>query len=144
MAIDKAVYTAHVTATGGRAGSAKSSDDRIALSLSTPKELGGDGGPGTNPEQLFAAGYSACFLGALKAMAARQKLSLPAEASITSAVSIGAMTGKPGAFGIGVAMAISVPGMDRTAAEALVAAAHEVCPYSNATRGNIDVTLTVV
>jgi Ohr subfamily peroxiredoxin len=144
MAIDKAVYTGTATATGGRAGTAKSSDDRIALTLSTPKELGGDGGPGTNPEQLFAAGYSACFIGALKAVAARQKISLPAEVSITSDVSIGAMTGKPGAFGIAVAMAISVPGIERATAEALVAAAHEVCPYSNATRGNIDVTLTVV
>ena len=144
MAIDKAVYTARATATGGRTGTAKSSDDRLALTLSTPKELGGDGGPGTNPEQLFAAGYSACFTGALKAVAARQKISLPAEVSITSDVSIGAMTGKPGAFGIAVAMAISVPGMERAAVEALVAAAHEVCPYSNATRGNIDVTLTVV
>ena len=144
MAIEKAVYTAHATSTGGRAGSTESSDSRIKLNLSTPKELGGDGGAGTNPEQLFAAGYSACFIGALKAVAARQKIALPAEVSIKSDVSIGAMVGKPGAFGIAVAMAVSVPGMDKAAAEALVAAAHEVCPYSNATRGNIDVTLTVV
>ena len=144
MAIEKAVYTAHATSTGGRTGSTESSDSRIKLNLSTPKELGGDGGAGTNPEQLFAAGYSACFIGALKAVAARQKIALPAEVSIKSDVSIGAMVGKPGAFGIAVAMAVSVPGMDKAAAEALVAAAHEVCPYSNATRGNIDVTLTVV
>ena len=144
MAIDKAVSTATATATGGRTGTAKSSDDRLNVNLSTPKELGGDSGPGTNPEQLFAAGYSACFIGAMKAVAARQKIRLPAEVSITSEVSIGAMTGKPGAFSIGVAMAITVPGMERAAAEALVAAAHEVCPYSNATRGNIEVTLTVV
>ena len=144
MAIEKAVYTAHATSTGGRTGSTESSDSRIKLNLSTPKELGGDGGAGTNPEQLFAAGYSACFIGALKAVAARQKIALPAEVSIKSEVSIGAMVGKPGAFGIAVAMAVSVPGMDKAAAEALVAAAHEVCPYSNATRGNIDVTLTVV
>ena len=144
MAIEKAVYTAHATSTGGRAGSTESSDSRIKLNLSTPKELGGDGGAGTNPEQLFAAGYSACFIGALQAVAARQKVALPAEVSIKSDVSIGAMVGKPGAFGIAVAMAVSVPGMDKAAAEALVAAAHEVCPYSNATRGNIDVTLTVV
>ena len=144
MAIEKAVYTAHATSTGGRTGSTESSDSRIKLNLSTPKELGGDGGAGTNPEQLFAAGYSACFIGALKAVAARQKIALPAEVSIKSDVSIGAMVGKSGAFGIAVAMAISVPGMDKAAAEALVAAAHEVCPYSNATRGNIDVTLTVV
>jgi Ohr subfamily peroxiredoxin len=144
MAIDKALYTAQATSTGGRTGTTKSSDERIALQLSTPKELGGDSGPGTNPEQLFAAGYSACFIGALKAVAARQKLSLPAEVSITADVSIGPMTGKAGAFGIAVAMKVSVPGMDRAAAEALVATAHEVCPYSNATRGNIEVDLQVV
>ena len=143
MAIDKAVYTAHATSTGGRTGSTASSDGKIQLQLSTPKELGGDNGPGTNPEQLFASGYSACFIGAMKAVAARQKVVLPAEVSIQADVSIGPMTGKPGAFGIAVKMAISVPGMDRAAAEALVAAAHQVCPYSNATRGNIDVGLEV-
>jgi Ohr subfamily peroxiredoxin len=144
MAIEKAVYTAHATSTGGRTGTTESSDGRVKLNLSTPKELGGDGGAGTNPEQLFASGYSACFIGAMKAVAAKQKIKLPAEVSITAEVSIGAMVGKPGAFGIAVAMAVSVPGMERAAAEALVATAHEVCPYSNATRGNIDVTLTVV
>jgi osmotically inducible protein OsmC len=143
MAIDKALYTAHATSTGGRTGSTESSDGKIKLQLSTPKELGGDSGPGTNPEQLFAAGYSACFIGAMKAVAARQKISLPAEVSIQASVSIGPMTGKAGAFGIAVTMAVSVPGMDKAAVQALVAAAHEVCPYSNATRGNIDVTLTV-
>ena len=143
MAIDKAIYTATSTSTGGRTGSTKSSDGRISLQLSTPKELGGDNGPGTNPEQLFASGYSACFIGAMKAVAARQKISLPAEVSIASSVAIGPMTGKAGAFGIGVEMVVSIPGMDRAAAEALVATAHEVCPYSNATRGNIDVKLSV-
>ena len=144
MAIDKALYTAAATSTGGRTGSTASSDGRIQLQLSTPKELGGDGGPGTNPEQLFASGYSACFIGALKAVAARQKIALPAEVTITADVGIGPMTGKPGAFGISVKMAVSIPGLDRSAAEALVATAHEVCPYSNATRGNVDVALTVV
>ena len=144
MAIDKALYTAHATSTGGRTGNTQSSDERIKLQLSTPKELGGDGGPGTNPEQLFASGYSACFIGAMKAVAGSQKIKLPAEVSITADVSIGPMSGKAGAFGISVAMAISIPGMDRAAAEALVKTAHEVCPYSNATRGNIDVALTVV
>ena len=144
MAIDKALYTAHATSTGGRTGNTQSSDERIKLQLSTPKELGGDGGPGTNPEQLFASGYSACFIGAMKAVAGSQKIKLPAEVSITADVSIGPMSGKAGAFGISVAMAISIPGMDRAAAEALVKSAHEVCPYSNATRGNIDVALTVV
>jgi osmotically inducible protein OsmC len=141
MALDKVLYTARATATGGRAGTAASDDGALSVSLSTPKGLGGAGGPGTNPEQLFAAGYSACFIGAMKAVAAGQKVALPAEVSITSDVGIGPI---PGGFGIQVAMAISVPGMDRAAAEALVAAAHKVCPYSNATRGNIDVTLTVV
>ena len=143
MAIEKALYTAQATSTGGRTGSTKSSDGRVALQLSTPKELGGDSGPGTNPEQLFAAGYSACFIGAMKAVAARQKIALPAEVSITADVSIGPLAGKPGAFGIAVSMLVSVPGMDKAATEALVATAHEVCPYSNATRGNIDVTLSV-
>jgi lipoyl-dependent peroxiredoxin len=143
MAIDKALYTAHGTSTGGRTGSTESSDGKIKLQLSTPKELGGDSGPGTNPEQLFASGYSACFIGAMKAVAAKQRVVLPAEVSIKADVSIGPMAGKPGAFGIAVAMAVSVPGMDRAAAEALVKAAHEVCPYSNATRGNIDVALSV-
>ncbi len=143
MAIDKALYTAHATSTGGRTGTTESSDGKIKLQLSTPKELGGDSGPGTNPEQLFASGYSACFIGAMKAVARNQKITLPAEVSITADVSIGPMSGKPGAFGIAVAMAISVPGMDKAAVEALVKTAHEVCPYSNATRGNIDVTLTL-
>ncbi|MCW5610623.1 MAG: organic hydroperoxide resistance protein [Rubrivivax sp.] len=142
MAIDKALYTATATSTGGRTGSTKSSDGRVSLQLSTPKELGGDGGPGTNPEQLFASGYSACFIGAMKAVAAKQKISLAADVSITADVAIGPMTGKPGAFGIAVKMAVSVPGMDRAALEALVATAHEVCPYSNATRGNIDVSFS--
>jgi lipoyl-dependent peroxiredoxin len=144
MAIDKAIYTAHATSTGGRTGTTESSDGAIKLALVTPKELGGAGGAGTNPEQLFAAGYSACFIGAMKAVAAREKLTLPADVSIKSDVSIGPMTGKEGAFGIAVTMAVHVPGMDKAAAEKLVATAHEVCPYSNATRGNIEVALTVV
>jgi lipoyl-dependent peroxiredoxin len=144
MAIDKALYTAHATSTGGRTGTTESSDGAIKLNLVTPKELGGAGGSGTNPEQLFASGYSACFIGAMKAVAARQKIALPAEVSIKASVSIGPMTGKEGAFGIAVSMDVSVPGMDRAAAEKLVATAHQVCPYSNATRGNIDVTLNVV
>lgn len=143
MAIERALYTAQATSTGGRAGTTKSSDGRISLNLSTPKGLGGDDGPGTNPEQLFAAGYSACFIGAIKAVAARQKIALPAEVSNTADVSIGPMVGKAGAFSVDVSMTISIPGMDRAAAEALVKAAHEVCPYSNATRGNINVAITV-
>ena len=144
MAIDKALYTAQATSTGGRTGSIESSDGALKLPLVTPKELGGAGGVGTNPEQLVAAGYSACFIGAMKAVAAREKLVLSPDLSIKASVSIGPMTGKEGAFGIAVTMAISVPGMDKAAAEKLVATAHEVCPYSNATRGNIDVALSVV
>jgi osmotically inducible protein OsmC len=141
MALEKVLYTAHATSTGGRTGTSKSDDGRLSLSLSTPKELGGDGGQGTNPEQLFAAGYSACFIGAMKAVAGKMKISLPADVSITADVGIGPI---PNGFGIQVAMSISIPGMDKAAAEQLVAAAHQVCPYSNATRGNIDVSLTVV
>jgi len=140
MALDKVLYTARATSTGGRAGSSETPDGTLKLNLSTPKELGGAGGPGTNPEQLFAAGYSACFIGAMKAVAARQKIALPADVSITADVGIGPI---PTGFGIQVAMSISVPGMPREAAQALVNAAHQVCPYSNATRGNIDVTLTL-
>ena len=144
MAIEKALYTAQATSTGGRTGTTESSDGVVKLNLTTPKELGGPGGNGTNPEQLFASGYSACFIGAMKAVAARQKIALTSEVSIKADVSIGPMVGKPGAFGIAVSMAISLPGMDRAAAQKLVNDAHEVCPYSNATRGNVDVTLTLV
>ncbi|MDQ2778006.1 MAG: organic hydroperoxide resistance protein [Pseudomonadota bacterium] len=144
MAIDKTLYTGSATTTGGRTGSTESSDGAIKAQLSTPKELGGSGGMGTNPEQLFAAGYSACFIGAMKAVAGKQKLKLADDVSIKAEVSIGPMTGKEGAFGIAVKMAVTVPGMDKAAAEKLVAEAHEVCPYSNATRGNIEVELKVV
>ena len=143
MAIDNALYTAYATSTGGRTGTSKTDDGRLEVNLSTPRELGGDSGPGTNPEQLFAAGYSACFIGAIKAIAGRQKIKVPADTSIAAQVSIGPMTGKDGAFAIDVRLAVSIPGMDRAAAEKLVADAHEVCPYSNATRGNVDVKLSV-
>jgi Ohr subfamily peroxiredoxin len=143
MAIDKAIYTGRATSTGGRTGTTKSDDGALNATLVTPKELGGAGGAGTNPEQLFAAGYSACFIGAMKAVAARTKTPMAAEPTIDAAVSIGPMTGKAGAFLVDVALKISVPDMERAALEQLVAAAHEVCPYSNATRGNINVVLTV-
>ncbi len=141
MALDKVIYTATATATGGRTGTAQSSDDALSVNLSTPRELGGGGGPGTNPEQMFAAGYSACFIGAMKAVSGGMKMKVPDDVSITSEVGIGPI---PGGFNIQVAMRITLPGFERAAAEELVAAAHKVCPYSNATRGNIDVTLTVV
>lgn len=141
MSLEKVLYSATATATGGREGRAVSSDNALDVQLSTPRELGGAGGPGTNPEQMFAAGYSACFIGAMKAVAAREKITLPADTSIEGRVGIGPI---PNGFGIEAELKISLPGMDRSAAEALVAKAHQVCPYSNATRGNIDVTLTVV
>jgi Ohr subfamily peroxiredoxin len=138
---EKILYTAHATATGGREGRATSSDKALDVKLSTPRELGGAGGEGTNPEQLFAAGYSACFIGAMKAVAAGEKLKLPAEPTIEGSVGIGQI---PGGFGIAVELKIAVPGMAREELQALVDKAHGVCPYSNATRGNIDVTLTLV
>ena len=140
MKIDKILYTAHATSIGGREGGSKSSDGVLDVKLTTPKELGGNGATGTNPEQLFAAGYSACFIGAMKHVAMLQKITLPADTSIKADVGIGPI---PAGFSIQVAMKITIPGMERAAAEKLVETAHGVCPYSNATRGNIDVTLTV-
>ena len=140
MALDKVLYTAHATATGGREGSGRSSDGTLDLKLSTPKEMGGAGGNGTNPEQLFAVGYAACFIGAMKVVAARDKVALPADTHIDSSVGIGP---SGTAFGIQVELKVTIPGMDHAQAEALVEKAHQVCPYSNATRGNIDVKLTV-
>ncbi len=141
MAIEKVLYRAYAEATGGRDGRAVSSDGVLDVSLTTPRELGGAGGQGTNPEQLFAAGYSACFLGALKFVAAREKVVLPEHTWIEGVVGIGAI---PTGFGIEVELKITLPLADRKVAEDLVAKAHIVCPYSNATRGNIDVQLTLV
>jgi len=140
MSIEKVLYRAKATATGGRDGRATSSDNVLDIKLTTPKELGGAGGDGTNPEQLFAAGYSACFLGAMKFVASQQKLQLPADTRVTGQVGIGQI---PTGFGIEVELTISIPGLARADAEALVQKAHIVCPYSNATRNNIDVTLTI-
>ncbi|MCF4166714.1 organic hydroperoxide resistance protein [Zavarzinia compransoris] len=137
---DKILYTAHATATGGRDGSAATDDGRLAVKLSVPKGLGGDDGAGTNPEQLFAAGYSACFLGALKFVARQAKVALPDDTTIAGAVGIGPI---PTGFGIEVALTVTVPGVDRAVVEDLVQKAHVVCPYSNATRGNIKVDLIV-
>jgi Ohr subfamily peroxiredoxin len=140
MSIEKVLYRATAQATGGRDGRAVIPASGLELALSTPKELGGAGGQGANPEQLFAAGYSACFLGAMKFVAARDKIALPADVSIEGSVGIGAI---PNGFGIEVDLKVSLPGMAREAAQALVDKAHVVCPYSNATRGNIDVRLTI-
>jgi osmotically inducible protein OsmC len=141
MSLENVLYRAHAKAVGGRDGRAVSSDNVLDLKLTTPRELGGAGGVGTNPEQLFAAGYSACFLGALKFVAAREKIALPANTSIEGSVGIGPI---PTGFGIEVELKISLPHLAHEQAEALVEKAHIVCPYSNATRNNIDVTLTIV
>jgi Ohr subfamily peroxiredoxin len=140
MSIEKVLYRSHAKSTGGRDGRAVIPDAKLDLKLTTPKELGGAGGEGTNPEQLFAAGYSACFIGAMKFVAGREKITLPADVSIDASVGIGQI---PNGFGIEVDLKVSVPGMDKKAAMDLVNKAHIVCPYSNATRGNIDVRLSV-
>ena len=140
MSIEKILYVGEATATGGREGQAASTDGALDVKLSTPRELGGGGGSGTNPEQLFAAGYSACFLGALKFVAGKQKVTLPADTTVTGRVGIGPI---PTGFGIQVELRIKAPGVPRDKLQALVEKAHVVCPYSNATRGNIDVSLVV-
>ncbi len=117
-------------------------DGALDVKLTTPKELGGGGGAGNNPEQLFAAGYAACFIGAMKFVASQGGLKVPADASVTSTVGIGPRS--DGGFGLDIDLAVSLPGLAKADAEALVAKAHQVCPYSNATRGNVDVRLTVV
>ncbi|MBF6435715.1 organic hydroperoxide resistance protein [Nocardia cyriacigeorgica] len=134
------LYTAEATATGaGRGGHVRSTDAALDLDLSIPKELGGAGGTGTNPEQLFAAGFAACFHSALQVVARREKVALDGT-SVTGAVGIG----PDGAgYGLTVALTVDLPGIERAQGEALIAAAHQVCPYSNATRGNIDVQLTL-
>lgn len=137
---DKIVYTAEATSTGGRVGRGKTSDGKLDLALDKPVEMGGKG-EGANPEQLFAIGYSACFLGALKFVAGQNKVAVPDDAAITALVGFGPI---PNGFGLQVELKISVPGIDRAVAQDLVNKAHIVCPYSNATRGNVDVTLTVV
>ncbi|WP_404334330.1 organic hydroperoxide resistance protein [Sphingomonas sp. MMS12-HWE2-04] len=140
MAVD-VKYTTAATATGGRDGSARVNDGSFEVKLATPRELGGAGGEGANPEQLFAMGYSACFIGAMKAVAPSLQLRVPAEATVEATVGIGPRS--EGGFGITADLKVSLPGLDRADAEKLVAAAHQVCPYSNATRGNVDVGLSV-
>jgi len=136
------LYTTAATATGGRDGEAATKDGSFKVKLATPKELGGAGGPGNNPEQLFASGYSACFIGAMKFVASQNKQPVPADTSVTATVGIGPRS--EGGFGLTVSLDISLPGMDKAAAQKLVDEAHQVCPYSNATRNNIDVKLKVV
>jgi osmotically inducible protein OsmC len=135
-------YSTEATATGGRDGHARSRDGRLDVSLATPKELGGAGGDGTNPEQLFAAGYSACFIGALKVAGQQLKVKLPDDVTVTAKVGIGPRSA--GGFGISADLSVSLPGIERAQAQQLVEAAHQICPYSNATRGNVDVGLMLV
>lgn len=134
------LYTAQVTSTGGREGRSESNDRALSVVLSTPKGLGGAGGAGTNPEQLFAAGYSACFIGALKFVAGKNRIALADDTRITASVGIGPI---PTGFALEVTLDIALPGLTQEQAESLVTQAHQVCPYSNATRGNIDVNLVV-
>lgn len=136
------LYTAQASATGGRAGRAVSDNGVLDVTLTVPKELGGDGATGTNPEQMFAAGYSACFLGALKFVAAKEKVKIPDDAKITTRVGIGPREDGTG-FGIEVAISAELPGIERALAEKLVAAAHIVCPYSHAMRTSTEVPVSV-
>ncbi|SLJ87612.1 organic hydroperoxide resistance protein [Novosphingobium mathurense] len=137
-----ALYKTSATATGGRDGKAETDDGSFSIKLGTPKELGGNG-DGNNPEQLFASGFAACFLSAMKFVASQNKdlPAVPADASVNATVGIGLRSDK--GFALAVALEVRMPGVDRSAAEALVAEADTVCPYSHATRGNIEVTLAV-
>ena len=135
------LYRTSAKATGGRDGRAATLDGALEVKLTTPKELGGGGGEGNNPEQLFAAGYAACFLGAMKFVASKSGLKVPQDATVTSTVGIGPRS--EGGFGLDIDLAVSLPGVPRNEAEELVEKAHQVCPYSNATRGNVDVRLKV-
>ena len=137
--LDKILYTAHAHTTGGREGTSVSNDGLLNVRLAPPKELGGKG-DATNPEQLFAAGYSACFMGAMKHVAGLKKLVIPADAAIDASVDLGPI---PAGFGIAAKLVVSIPGMDRAVAQDLIETAHKVCPYSNATRGNINVDLSL-
>ncbi len=134
--LDKVLYTARAHTTGGRDGASRTDDGRLDVTLSSP----GTSGTGTNPEQLFAAGYSACFIGALKAVGGMHQIAIPQDVAVDAEVDLGPITG---GYGIAARLTVHLPGMERAAAQALVDAAHQVCPYSNATRGNIDMTLTL-
>jgi osmotically inducible protein OsmC len=135
--VDKVLYTGKTRTTGGRDGSSQSSDDRLNIKLSSP----GSSGAGTNPEQLFAAGWSACFIGAMGLAAAKMKVALPADLAVDAEVDLG-KTGE--AYLLQARLNVSLPGLSREVAQALVDAAHATCPYSKATRGNIGVTITIV
>jgi lipoyl-dependent peroxiredoxin len=135
--LEKVLYTARAHTTGGRDGASRTDDGRLDVKMSPP----GMGGSGTNPEQLFAAGYSACFIGAIKAVAGKMKITVPADLAVDAEVDLGQI---PGGYGLAARLNVSLPGMEPAVAQQLVDAAHKVCPYSNATRGNIDVQVKVV
>ncbi|SAL39306.1 organic hydroperoxide resistance protein [Caballeronia humi] len=135
------LYKATATSNGGRDGRAVSSDQQLDVKLSAPKELGGTGAPGTNPEQLFAAGYSACFLSAMKFVAGQQKRTIPADTTVTADVGVG--PNDNGGFKLDIELRVALPGLPAGEAQQLVDAAHQVCPYSNATRGNVDVRVNL-
>ena len=137
------LYTTKATSTGGRAGSSRTEDGALAVTLTVPKELGGDGAPGNNPEQLFAAGYSACFLGALKFVASKEKIKIPEDTTVTATVGMGPREDGAG-FGIDVKLEVHVPGLDKAEVERLAEAAHVVCPYSHALRVPRQVPTTAV
>lgn len=134
------LYQTSARAIGGRDGYAATPDGSLDVKLTTPKELGGVGGEGTNPEQLFAAGYAACFLNAMKYIARQDGLAFPSDAAVTATVGIGPRSEGNG-FALEIGLAVSLPGMEKAGAESLMESAHQVCPYSHATRGNIDVKL---
>ncbi len=135
------IYKTNATATGGRDGSARSEDGAVDVKLTVPSEMGGSGEPGANPEKLFAAGYSACFLGAMKAVSGKEGIKVPPNATVTATIGFGPRS--EGGYGITADLKISLPGVEHEAGERLMHAAHAVCPYSNATRGNLDVGLTL-
>ncbi|WP_445147240.1 organic hydroperoxide resistance protein [Dyella sp. Tek66A03] len=137
--LEKVLYTAHTHTTGGRDGAGRSSDGALGVKLSPP----GSGKPGTNPEQLFGVGYSACFMGAMQIVGAAQKIKLPADTAVDASVSLG-RTENDTAYGLAVTLSVSLPGLDRAQAQQLVDGAHQACPYSHATRGNIEVTISLV
>lgn len=136
------LYTTQATATGGRDGRSVTKDGSLDVKLAAPKELGGSGGPGTNPEQLFAAGYAACFIGAMKFVASQGGPKVPHDATVAATVGIGPRS--EGGFGLEIGLEINLPGLSQSDAKELAERAHQVCPYSNATRNNIDVKLTVI
>jgi len=136
------IYKTQATATGGRDGAARSDDGSVDVKLVVPKEMGGPGGVGANPEKLFAAGYSACFLGAMKAVSGKVGVKVPADATVTAEIGFGPRS--EGGYGITADLKVHLPGVEKEAGEKLMQAAHEVCPYSNATRNNVNVGLTLV